>query len=123
MPTQNSELAMTRVVHPIVRTHPESNRKGLFINEAYTTEIEGVSPDESFALLSFLFRHAVSERFHMPGVVGTGHAGHVGQPQRPASGGARLCGVPSPHATCHGARRSTGVSTIYLSGHAGSRAT
>jgi taurine dioxygenase len=63
MPTQNSELAMTRVVHPIVRTHPESNRKGLFINEAYTTEIEGVSPDESFALLSFLFRHAVSERF------------------------------------------------------------
>jgi len=63
MPTQNGELAMTRIVHPVVRTHPESNRKGLFINEAYTTEIEGVSPDESAALLSFLFRHAVSERF------------------------------------------------------------
>ena len=54
---------MTRVVHPIVRTHPESGRKGLFINEAYTTEIKGVTPDESKALLSFLFRHAVSERF------------------------------------------------------------
>ena len=63
MRTRNSERAMTCVVHPIVRTHPESGRKGLFINEAYTTEIKGVTPDESKALLSFLFRHAVSERF------------------------------------------------------------
>ena len=63
MKTGNHDAAVAEVVHPVVRTHPESGRKGLFINSAYVTEIVGFTRPESDALLSFLFRHAVEERF------------------------------------------------------------
>jgi len=51
------------VTHPVVRTHPVSGRKGLFVNEGFTTRIHEVSAKESEALLSFLFAHAASPEF------------------------------------------------------------
>ena len=44
--------------HPVVRTHPETGRKGLFINRSYTKRFAGMTADESRPLLEFLWSHA-----------------------------------------------------------------
>jgi taurine dioxygenase len=51
------------VIHPVVRTHPVSGRKGLFVNEGFTTRITGFSAKESDAVLRFLFEHVAKPEF------------------------------------------------------------
>ena len=51
------------VEHPVIRTHPETGRKALFVNSAFTTRLLGVSTEESEHLLKFLYAHAVRPDF------------------------------------------------------------
>lgn len=46
------------VTHPVVRTHPGSGRKGLFVHAAYTQRLEGFTEEESKPILQFLYAHA-----------------------------------------------------------------
>ncbi len=47
----------------MVRTHPETGRKALFVNEAHTVAIDGIPPAESEALLRLLFQHQIRPEF------------------------------------------------------------
>ena len=44
--------------HPVVRTHPETGRRGLYVNRAFTEEILGVTPERSTELLTLLYAQA-----------------------------------------------------------------
>ncbi len=51
------------VIHPLARTHPETNRKALFVNEYFTCGIDGMTADEGRSILSFLFHHLTRPEF------------------------------------------------------------
>ncbi|ERK11616.1 Alpha-ketoglutarate-dependent taurine dioxygenase [Pantoea sp. AS-PWVM4] len=53
------------VTHPVIRTHPVSGRKALFVNEGFTTRLIGLSEKESDALLGFLFSHITKPEFQV----------------------------------------------------------
>ena len=50
--------------HPVVRTHPVSGRKLLYVNQEFTTRIVGLTRTESDALLRMLWRHIETPEFH-----------------------------------------------------------
>jgi len=52
-----SDVAFPSAEHPIVRTHPVTGRKALFVNRGFTTHIPQLKRHESEALLEFLYRH------------------------------------------------------------------
>jgi len=51
------------ISHPVIRTHPVSGRKSLFVSDGFTTRINELSEAESEALLKFLFAHATRPEF------------------------------------------------------------
>ena len=56
------------VRHPVIRTHPETGKKVIFVNSLFTTHIEDMPSAESKAILSFLYEHITTAeytcRFH-----------------------------------------------------------
>lgn len=59
----NTEAATQDAVHPIVLRHPESGKKILYVNSAFTTHILGWTPQESAPLLNYLYQHAARPEF------------------------------------------------------------
>jgi taurine dioxygenase len=49
--------------HPVVRTHPETGRKALYVNSGHTVRFGGMTEEESAPLLEFLFHHQVKADF------------------------------------------------------------
>jgi taurine dioxygenase len=61
---QNAELKKDMTaVHPVIRTHPVTGRKGIFVNETFTRKIKGMKAAESEAILGFLYRHVQSPEY------------------------------------------------------------
>ena len=65
--TKLSEEAMRQPVvenlHPVIRTHPETGRKSLFVNRAFTVRFENMTVAESKPLLEFLYKQATKPEF------------------------------------------------------------
>ena len=58
-----TELKVLEGEHPVVRTHPETGRKALYVNFGHTVRFKGWTEEESAPLLGFLFAHQVRPEF------------------------------------------------------------
>jgi taurine dioxygenase len=63
MSVAEAEGAVGEFIHPVVLVHPESGRKALYVNPAFTLRIEGWTKRESRPLLDFLFEHCRYEGY------------------------------------------------------------
>ena len=60
---EEADDTVYEAVHPVVRTHPETGRKALFVNVAHTARFDGMTEEESRPLLEYLFGHQVRPEF------------------------------------------------------------
>ena len=58
MEIRGDEKAVKEQLHPLVRTHPVTGKKSLFINDVYTVGIHGMPAAESSPILEFLLQHS-----------------------------------------------------------------
>jgi len=57
--------AYPRAVHPVVRTHPVTGKKALFVNKGFTKRILDIPLDESTGVLAYLFEHMANPLFQV----------------------------------------------------------
>ena len=62
---KDSDIAFPSASHPVVRTHPQTGRKALFVNRTFPAQINELSEEESSAVLKMLFEHAESIQFQI----------------------------------------------------------
>ena len=63
--TSATAAASTEIAsaHPVVRTHPETGRKLLYVNAGHTTRFENMTVEESAPLLNYLYQHQIQPEF------------------------------------------------------------
>lgn len=61
----DAEIACPIAIHPVVRTHPETGRRALYVNRAFTTKINELAPAESAELLNLLYDHAEDSQYQV----------------------------------------------------------
>lgn len=62
---ETSAAAQRQVTHPVIRTHPVTGRRAVFVNQQFTSHIADLPPAESRALLDFLFAHVQQATFQV----------------------------------------------------------
>ena len=62
---ERAKQANPPVTHPVVRTHPVTGAKAIYVNEGFTTHINGLPQDASDSLLSLLYRHITRPEFSL----------------------------------------------------------
>ncbi len=63
LPGEKAKIATKSVIHPLVRTHPLSGRKAIYINPIRIEEIIGLSEQEALPLLDELLEHSIQLKF------------------------------------------------------------
>jgi taurine dioxygenase len=61
--TDREEMKFPNAEHPIVRTHPVTGKKALYVNRGFTKYIIGIPRDESDAMLAYLYQHCENPLF------------------------------------------------------------
>ena len=57
------ENRVLEAIHPVVRTHPETGQKALYVNIGHTVRFEGMTVEESSPILEYLFRHQIKPEY------------------------------------------------------------
>ena len=57
------EARVLEAIHPVVRTHPETGRKALYVNTGHTVRFDGMTEEESRPILEYLFQHQIKPEF------------------------------------------------------------
>ncbi len=63
MKPKTSDDAKAEIVHPVVRTHPETGKRALYVNIGFTQRFEGWTKEESRPLLRWLYEHCAKPEF------------------------------------------------------------
>ena len=63
MEVETSDKALEETEHPVVRVHPETGRKALFVNRTFTVRFRDMTEQESAPLLEYLFQHSHKDHF------------------------------------------------------------
>jgi taurine dioxygenase len=61
--TDRDDKSFPRFEHPVIRSHPVTGRKALYVNRGFTTRIVQLKPNESDAVLEMLYRHVETPEF------------------------------------------------------------
>ena len=99
--------------HPVVRTHPETGRKALYVNSGHTVRFAGWTEEESAPLLEVSVRFPDEARIHLPLRLAAGFDRALGQPLRAAQPGQRLPRPPARDAPDHAGGRCSGLACLF----------
>ena len=107
--TEEQKQERPPVTHPLVRTHPDTGVKSLYLG-LHTSHVLGMPPAEGRALLDRLLAHTTQPRVRLRASVAAGRSRHVGQPLPAAPRVPELRDGDAPaHPPAHGGERDGAV--------------